>query len=218
MKKIVLSLAVITTFSVVGCKNRGNNASANQTAEQNVVEASAQASKYQVVPSETIIEWVGAKPAGKHNGILSVSEGSVTVDNGNLISGEFILDMNSITVLDLQGDEKGYLEGHLKGTAKPEDADHFFNVTKYPTGIFTLKSFDGTTVTGDLTIKGTTKMVSFPAQVSITDNEVTLTSKTFAINRVDFGINYGSKSVFDNLKDKFINDDIELLVKVKARK
>ena len=45
-----------------------------------------------------------------------------------------------------------------------------------------------------------------------------ISSEPFKINRVDFGVNYGSKSVFDDLKDKFINDDIELVVKAKATK
>ena len=60
--------------------------------------------------------------------------------------------------------------------------------------------------------------MSFPATVTITDNEVSIASQPFKINRVDFGVNYGSKSVFDDLKDKFINDDVELVVKAKATK
>lgn len=216
MKKSILSLAVITAISLASCKNN-NNANQNQETAT-PVEATQQAVTYNVVTAETSIDWVGAKPAGKHTGTLSVSAGSVVVDGGKLISGEFTLDMNSINVTDLQGDDKMYLEGHLKGTAKPEDADHFFNVTKFPTGTFILKAFDGTTVSGDLTIKGTTKPVSFPAKVTISDSEVSLVSETFTINRVDFGVNYGSKSIFDNLKDKFINDEIELVVKVKATK
>lgn len=215
MKKSILSLAVITAISLASCKN--NNANQNQETAT-PVEATQQAVTYNVVTAETSIDWVGAKPAGKHTGTLSVSAGSVVVDGGKLISGEFTLDMNSINVTDLQGDDKMYLEGHLKGTAKPEDADHFFNVTKFPTGTFVLKAFDGTTVSGDLTIKGTTKPVSFPAKVTVSDSEVSLVSETFTINRVDFGVNYGSKSIFDNLKDKFINDEIELVVKAKAKK
>lgn len=216
MKKSILSLTVITAISLASCKNN-NNANQNQETAT-PVEATQQAVTYNVVTAETSIDWVGAKPAGKHTGTLSVSAGSVVVDGGKLISGEFTLDMNSINVTDLQGDDKMYLEGHLKGTAKPEDADHFFNVTKFPTGTFVLKAFDGTTVSGDLTIKGTTKPVSFPAKVTVSDSEVSLVSETFTINRVDFGVNYGSKSIFDNLKDKFINDEIELVVKAKAKK
>ena len=69
-----------------------------------------------------------------------------------------------------------------------------------------------------MTIKEVTKEISVPATVTVTDNAVSIVSKSFKINRVDFGVKYGSKSVFDNLKDKFINDDIELVVKAKATK
>ena len=71
---------------------------------------------------------------------------------------------------------------------------------------------------GDLTVKGKTKEVSFPATVVVTDTEVTINSEPFKINRVDFGVNFGSKSVFDNLKDKFIDDEVTLVVKAKATK
>lgn len=219
MKKIVLSLAVVTAISLASCKNNNANQNANATEQaEEIQQASEQAVKYSVDTTQTLIEWIGSKPAGTHNGTLSVSAGNVLVDGGKLVSGDFTLDMNSITVLDLQGDEKGYLEGHLKGTTKPEDADHFFNVSKFPTGTFILKSFDGTNISGDLTLKGITKAVNFPATVTITEKEVSIVSNSFKINRVDFGINYASKSIFDNLKDKFVNDDIELVVKVKATK
>lgn len=216
MKRIVLSAIVLATLSVVGCKCKNEKEKESQNVEQQV--AVVTTAKYKVVPAETTVEWVGSKPAGKHTGTLGVSEGEISVENGKIVGGTFTLDMNSITVTDLQGDEKGYLEGHLKGTAKEEDADHFFNVKKYPTGTFVLKSFDGTNVVGDLTIKEKTKEVSFPATISVTENEVTLTSNSFTINRVDFGVNYASKSIFDNLKDKFVNDEVELKVTAKAKK
>ena len=140
------------------------------------------------------------------------------MNNGN-ITGDFVIDMNSITVTDITEDEgKSDLEAHLKGTGKEDGADHFFNVKTYPTGSFKLTSFDGTNVTGDLTLKGKTKTISFPASLTISDNEVSLESKPFEINRVDFGVNYASKSVFGDLKDKFINDEVELVVKLKAKK
>ncbi|CEN37633.1 conserved hypothetical protein [Capnocytophaga canimorsus] len=81
-----------------------------------------------------------------------------------------------------------------------------------------MKSFDGTNVHGDLTVKGKTKTIAFPASVSVSENEFSLVSEPFKINRTDFGVNYASKSIFDNLKDKFIDDEIELTVKAKATK
>ena len=225
MKKIVLSCAVILALTVASCKN--NNANAEQAVEQAADQAAAAVEQaatavmvsgtYTVEPS-SVVEWVGKKPTGQHTGTIGLQSGSLTVDNGK-VTGDFTIDMNSITVTDItEADGKLDLEAHLKGTGKEDGADHFFNVKTYPTGTFKLTSFDGANVIGDLTLKGKTKTISFPATLTITDNEVTLESKPFEINRVDFGVNYASKSVFGDLKDKFINDEIELVVKVKAKK
>jgi hypothetical protein len=225
MKKIVLSCAVILALTVASCKN--NIANAEQAVEQAADQAAAAVEKaaatvmasgtYTVEPS-SVVEWVGKKPTGQHTGTIGLQSGSLTIDNGK-VTGDFTIDMNSITVTDItEADGKLDLEAHLKGTGKEDGADHFFNVKTYPTGTFKLTSFDGANVTGDLTLKGKTKTISFPATLTITDNEVTLESKPFEINRVDFGVNYASKSVFGDLKDKFINDEIELVVKVKAKK
>ena len=225
MKKIVLSCAVILALTVASCKN--NNANAEQAVEQAADQAAAAVEKaatavmvsgtYTVEPS-SVVEWVGKKPTGQHTGTIGLQSGSLTIDNGK-VTGDFTIDMNSIIVTDItEADGKLDLEAHLKGTGKEDGADHFFNVKTYPTGTFKLTSFDGANVTGDLTLKGKTKTISFPATLTITDNEVTLESKPFEINRVDFGVNYASKSVFGDLKDKFINDEIELVVKVKAKK
>lgn len=225
MRKIVLSLAVVATLTLASCKNEGakQKEALNQVVEQaeKVIDEAKKevlGFTYTVAPT-SVVEWVGSKPTGKHNGTVNVTEGGVNVDNGAITSGEFVLDMNTITVLDLAaGDGKEDLEDHLKGTGKEEAEDHFFNVKKYPKASFVVKSFDGTNLTGDLTIKGNTKEVSFPATVVVTETEVSIESKPFKINRVDFGVNYASKSVFDNLKDKFINDEMELVVKAKATK
>ncbi len=225
MKKIVLSCAVVLALSLASCKNKVEQAAqayeqAADKALADLEKATAQAEvsgTYTVEPS-SVIEWVGKKPTGQHTGTISLKSGSLTVDNGNF-TGNFTIDMNSITVTDItEADGKLDLEAHLKGTGKEDGADHFFNVKTYPTGTFKLTSFDGTNVTGDLTLKGKTKTISFPATLTIADGEVTLESKPFEINRVDFGVNYASKSVFGDLKDKFINDEIELVVKVKAKK
>ena len=225
MKKIVLSCAVILALTVASCKN--NIANAEQAVEQAADQAAAAVEQaatavmvsgtYTVEPS-SVVEWVGKKPTGQHTGTIGLQSGSLTIDNGK-VTGDFTIDMNSITVTDItEADGKLDLEAHLKGTGKEDGADHFFNVKTYPTGTFKLTSFDGANVTGDLTLKGKTKTISFPATLTITDNEVTLESKPFEINRVDLGVNYASKSVFGDLKDKFINDEIELVVKVKAKK
>ena len=130
--------------------------------------------------------------------------------------------MNSITVEDLEGEDKANLEGHLKGSNKPEAADHFFNVAKYPTAEFVVTGFTNENgsdmVEGDLTIKDKTNKVKFPVSITETAAVATLTSPVFEINRTLWDIKYGSKSFFDDLGDKFINDEISLEINLKAKK
>ncbi len=71
---------------------------------------------------------------------------------------------------------------------------------------------------GNLTMKEETKNVEFPVSISLNGDTLELTSDSFVIDRTKWGVNYGSKSVFDSLEDKFINDEIELTINLKAYK
>jgi|SRR5690606_29970624 polyisoprenoid-binding protein YceI len=220
MKKSVLMLFVAAALSTA-CKKSVEAGDA-----QDVKDASAEAVTYTVDTAGSVIEWIGSKPIGKHNGNLKISSGSFAVKDGAIEGGNFILDMTSINVLDLKpGDGKEDLEGHLKGdTAEtPEDADHFFNVRKYPEGKFEItgtKAVDGgkTEVQGNLTLKGISKSVSFPATISVTDTDIVMISDTFVIDRTQWKVNYASKSVFKDLSDKFVDDEVSIKITVKAKK
>lgn len=166
---------------------------------------------YNVDTAKSVVEWKAAKVAGPHNGTVKLKDGQVTLENGAPQSGNFTLDFTTITDLDLTDAEwKNKLETHLK-------SDDFFNTPKYPTGTFVLKSAKPSkvagefTVTGDLTIKGKTKEISFPAKVAVVGTTATAKAD-FKINRLDYDIKYNSKAFFDakKLGDKLIYDDIEL--------
>jgi len=217
MKKVILSLVMVSALVLTSCKKENNAADAEEVAT-----ASDEATPYMLVADGSVIEWVGSKPAGKHNGTIAVTNGEIYLNNGKIESGKFTIDMNSITVLDLAaGEGKEDLEAHLKGTAEGKE-DHFFDVAKYPEATFEItnvNTVDGqTNIEGNLTMKGITKNVKFPASILVDEDTLTITSESFAINRTDWEVNYGSKSIFDDLKDKFIEDNIELKVAVKASK
>jgi hypothetical protein len=220
MKKSILSLFVLATlFLNVACKGEKNEAGD----AGDVATASAESTTYIVNTETSIIEWIGSKPSGKHNGVINLKSGELAVKNDSIESGMFIIDMNSIVVTDLKiGDGKEDLEGHLKGTGDKEGEDHFFNVGKFPEGTFEISSITSengkATVNGNLTLKGVTKPVNFSATVTYEGDTMMLTSDSFLINRTQWNVNYASKSIFDDLKDKFVNDDIELVVKLKATK
>ena len=75
-------------------------------------------------------------------------------------------------------------------------------------------------MSGNLTLKGTSKNVEIPVTYSMNDDQSTLKieSEPFTIDRTDWNVNYGSKSVFDDLKDKFVNDEIEITFMLQAKK
>ncbi|MBS4039345.1 MAG: YceI family protein [Flavobacteriales bacterium] len=218
MSKKFLGLLVMGAFLVVSCKNDANKAEE----AQEVTEVSADANVYVADVAASVIEWEGSKPTGKHNGTIKIKSGELSLNNGKIEGGKFVIDMTSIEVLDLQGKEKTDLEGHLKGLAKDESADHFFNTTKYPEASFEITSVvteNGvTTVSGNLTMKEITKNVSFPATILVNEGQLTLSTETFSINRTDWKVNYGSKSIFADLGDKFINDNIDLKITLTATK
>jgi polyisoprenoid-binding protein YceI len=116
--------------------------------------------------------------------------------------------MTSLTATDLSGEYQGKLNGHLK-------ADDFFGTEKFPTSTLVFKKIAAKganvySVTGDLTIKGITNPVTF--DLATTANSATT---KFNVNRTKYGIRYGSKSFFDSIGDKAIDDEFELSVALK---
>lgn len=156
--------------------------------------------------SKSKIKWVGEKVTGQHEGTIKFSTGALIFNNGNLVSGKFSVDMNSIEVTDLKaGEGKEKLEGHLK-------ADDFFGTNIYPVSSLNFtsvkkKSANVYTVKADLTIKNITKPVQFDLKVA--DGVATT---QFDVDRTKYGIEYKSGSIFDGLGDKVIYDDFKLTV------
>ena len=178
--KLILMLAVATFFT--SCKNDKTAEDAKEVAaSQEVV------TTFAIDTTASVINWVGSKPAGKHTGTLMLSGGTFDLKDNKIVSGNATINMNSITVTDLTGDDKMYLEGHLKGiTDDKEKNDHFFNVTQHPTAKFEVTSLqekDGKSILeGNLTIKGVSKSVAVPVTVSNTDGLLTINSEKFNIN------------------------------------
>jgi len=206
----LFTMAVLFT-ALVSCKNETKNETEAADAEA-AAEVSTEAAKYMVDKNESEIDWEGAKPTGTHTGTVKLESGVIRLED-SVLSGSFLIDMTSILVTDLEGDQKASLEDHLKGTVEGKEGD-FFNVQKYPTAAFEITGVtekDGKKMmSGNLTLKETKKNIEFPVMYEVAGNTMTLKSEPFTIDRTEWGVNYGSKSVFDNLGDKFINDDIQL--------
>lgn len=157
--------------------------------------------------SKSSIHWVGKKITGQHDGTLDFKEGTLVFDGNKLIGGSFTVDMTTINATDVEGKSKEKLDGHLK-------AEDFFDVDKHPTAKLEFKKIADKgkgvyTVTADMTIKGITNPVTF--DITVKDN--TATTK-FNVDRTKYDIKYGSKSFFEGIGDRAINDELELEVKL----
>lgn len=217
MKKSMITLFTVTALmvSLNSCKDKAKEANTSEAEAVAVTEAESQ--KYIADVAASTIEWKGFKPTGSHNGTILIENGVLNLKDGKLNSGTFLIKMNSIKVLDIPEEDEGNakLVGHLK------NAD-FFDVENHPTAAFEITGVTETEgkmmLSGNLTLKETKNNVTFPVTITNTDNTVTLTSETFTIDRSKWNVKYGSKSFFDNLGDKFINDDIEIKINVTANK
>jgi len=218
MKILFLSLVLGSLVLTTSCKKEKEVPQGTSGTES---AATTDGVKYTADIKESVVNWFGSKPGTTHSGTIQLKEGFVMVKDSSIVSGRFFIDMNTITVTDLKPEDgKADLENHLKGLGDKKKKDHFFNVSKYPTSDFKItrvEQVEGKTIIyGNLHIKGIIKNVNFPATVSITDKEVIIDSEKLVLNRTYFDVKYASKSLFGDLKDKFINDEIEIQVKVKA--
>lgn len=179
---------------------------------------------WKVNPAASEVTWTGSKVLVKtvHHGIVPVKAGEVNVKDKTVTSGWFELDMTQITDHDLKASpaDAAKLEGHLK-------SEDFFNVAKYPTARFTIKSVKAIAaakageptheISGDLQVKNVTKPLTFPATVVLTDSTADATAK-FKIDRTEWDVRYGSDKFFKGLGDKVISNDIEFAIKINATK
>ena len=161
--------------------------------------------KKEVNTETSKVTWKAYKVTGSHTGTVNLNAGSLIFNDGILTGGEFEVDMVSLIATDLEGEYKGKLEGHLK-------SDDFFGVEKFPTSslVFTEVKASGKNsykVSGDLTIKGITKSITL--DVSIYGSKATATMK---VDRAQYDVKYGSGSFFENLGDKTIYDEFDLVV------
>lgn len=164
--------------------------------------------KFDVNTNESKVYWNGKKVTGEHTGYVLIKEGMVHVSNDAVTSAEIKLDMTSIEVTDLKGEWKDKLVGHLK-------SDDFFSAEKYPVADFKITSLENNKVAGELTIKGITHKIEFPAEVKI-DGAVLSAKGTATIDRTKWDIRYGSGKFFSDLGDNMINDKFDINFELKA--
>ncbi|QDA60336.1 YceI family protein [Hymenobacter jejuensis] len=184
------------------------------------IDARSQAATYKLQPQLSTLGWVGKKVTGQHTGTMQFKEGSVLVKGNQVTGGTFVVDMTTVKDEDLtDAGMNAKLVGHLK-------SDDFFSVEKNPTSTFKITSIapiagaaadaNNMTVTGDLTIKGITNSITFPAKVGV-KNGIAAASGTATVDRTKYDIKFRSTSFFESLGDKAIDNDFTLNFNVIAK-
>jgi polyisoprenoid-binding protein YceI len=178
----------------------------------------ASGSSYQADLKSTEIQWIGKKVFVKseHNGTISLKSGSFEIADGKITKGDFVIDMKAISVVDIKDPtDNAKLKGHL-------ESPDFFAVTEFPEARFVITGSKPITsggtheITGDLTIKGKTEKIQFPATVKAEGGKTTMIAK-IPVDRTKFHVKFGSPKFFENLVgDRIISDTFDISLRLVA--
>lgn len=191
MKRLIISWALLMAF---------------------ISSSQAQTEKVNVDVQKSSVEWTGKKLTGEHYGNVLLKTAELSFKDKKLIGGAFEIDMTTIACTDISDQKSNKrLVDHLK-------SEDFFAVSKFPISRFVITKVDNNgenkyNITGDLTIKGITNAVNFPATLTV-DGKTTTASATIVFDRSKYDVKFGSQSFFENLGDKMVYDDIELKVQL----
>lgn len=159
----------------------------------------SRAVEWALTGENTKIGFEGTKKDGAH-------VGSFPKRSGKFKLGDDVTKAKINVKIDVEGLESD--DPKLTGQLQSPD---FFETKKFPEAKFVSKSISagkgGFIVTGDLTMRGKTKEISFPAKIANTGGVATLSSQ-FKINRSDWGITYGEGK---------IDEAVKLTIEVKAK-
>jgi polyisoprenoid-binding protein YceI len=235
-KSAFLFLALATT--IIACGPKGKTV---ETSEAKEVAASKDAKSFALNVDKSQVTWIGSKPAGKHNGTINITGGTLKMNGNEIAAGNFTMDINSLKDLDMAGsDNAGKLEGHLKS------AD-FFDAANFPEANFEITNISAFSnaelvadnaefetentpstqseilvndpthfISGNLTMRGTTKNITFPANVKVANGLINAQAN-FNINRTDWGLMYGDEAgAADKAKDQFIYNTVTVGIVIEA--
>ena len=204
-----VALVFFTVIFYTGCDNSKSKSKVSIEKTESIILPKGE---YQIDKTKSVVRWIGRTPVKFHDGTIDIQEGSFSVDDNGILNGNIIIDMESINCTDLSGGGKKSLEEHLMN-------DDFFSVNKFKTSKINISSemkpnnglID---FKGSLEIKNISNPISFKSSISKTPEGKYTASSKLTFDRSMYNVKYKSKSFFDDLGDKFINDDIEIELEI----
>lgn len=204
-----VALVFFTVIFYTGCDNSQSKSKVSIEKTESIILPKGE---YQIDKTKSVVRWIGRTPVKFHDGTIDIQEGNFSVDDNGILNGNIIIDMESINCTDLSGGGKKSLEEHLMN-------DDFFSVNKFKTSKINISSemkpnnglID---FKGNLEIKNISNPISFKSSINKTPEGKYTASSKLTFDRSMYNVKYKSKSFFDDLGDKFINDDIEIELEI----
>lgn len=205
MNKLSISICALAVVAATACDNDpvGDAHKAQTSEAAPVVEQapSAQAKKYAISEQNSALSFVGAKVTGSHEGNFSKFVGTLDFVGGDPTKSSVTV---TIDMSEFKTDE-AKLDKHLK-------SPDFFAIEKFPEAKFVSTKIEkgkkGYDITGNLTLHGVTKSISFPAQIDMSNGDIAVKTE-FGINRKDFDI------VYPGMPDDLIKDEVLIKLELK---
>lgn len=212
---ITCSILIIASL-FFGCSEAAPVENKNIATADSISPEHVAGEKYSIDTKETVLTWEGSMVLSfdeKHRGYVYTKKGELIIDKDQLVGGTVEVNMNSIEYGDKEN--KNTPVKHLK-------SPDYFDVEKFPTATFSItKVVDAgggnSKVNGNLTIKGVTNPVTFPANIAIKDGIIYANGKV-TIDRTQWDIRYASGKFYDNLADQAVSDEIDIYMKIVAKK
>ena len=204
-----VALVFFTVIFYTGCDNSKSKSKVSIEKTESIILPKGE---YQIDKTKSVVRWIGRTPVKFHDGTIDIQEGNFSVDENGILIGNIIIDMESINCTDLSGGGKKSLEEHLMN-------DDFFSVNKFKTSKINISSemkpnnglID---FKGSLEIKNISNPISFKSSINKTPEGKYTASSKLTFDRSMYNVKYKSKSFFDDLGDKFINDDVEIELEI----
>lgn len=193
MKKVFLTLCIVTGMAVF------------MSFDKPVKDVT-----YTVDPERSTIDWTAKKVGGGHTGTIKITSGSLVHNGKSLTKGMFLINMSSIT------SDNARVTTHLK-------SDDFFAAEKNPNAKFEITKVtpagtDRVNILGNLTIKGISQPVAFPATVRTQKGIVVAVANGIRVDRTKYDIKFRSKTFFLDIGDKAVDDEFELNINLVAKR
>jgi polyisoprenoid-binding protein YceI len=188
MKKTLLAIGTVLSLTLVSCGDKGNDGSNNASSNGsgNETKSEQAAVNYELDANASSLKWKGSKSLDYfHVGSLKFTSGSLTAQGTDNVKGEFVIDMNSMSVEDEKwindNDQKIELKNTLSG-------DGFFNVSKFKDITVKVDGYKDGKLSSTLTILGKELKQDIPVKLTNDGSKITIIGKKFELDLKDLNI------------------------------